>query len=665
MKSLLSPTLFKKIFMIGMGCLLISLWTVTVINIRTFKQGYLESYELNAKAIASRSEEIILSAMDWEGDFKEVANQTTPNLSRLLLHREFKDLLNQLGIIDTFGRILAHANPELIGNALPQKVVHQLSNKINPVTIKRNNSYDIFVPIVHNKKLYGFTVVGFAPWVIDNKIQDAIRHSVIITLVSVILAGISFAFSIAIFITHPLKNIVGKIRYITRSGDFFTQIETKSINETRNLIQITDKDVKSGKGEPDKKEKIRSKDEIGILTQSFNEMVLSIRQTITERKRAEAEVLKASQLNEKIINESPIGLSIYDHTGQCIAANTAIAEMVAAAPEQVLAQNYNHIDSWKKSGLLDVANKSIRLQRKERHDFGVVTTFGKHAFYDCLFVPFKLRGEQHLLLMVDDVSERKQAEAELDRYRSTLEEMVIERTRDLQDVQAELLRKNRLATLGQLTATVSHELRNPLGSMRPSLYIIRKRMSDKDPRLTQALERIDRNITRCDHIIDELLDFTRIQELELLPSVLDEWLGEILNELAVPKGITVVRELGLFSLEMMLDYNRLRRAVINVYDNACQAMLEETKSGNGKALTLTVATRQKDDRIEIEFADTGPGIAPDVLERIFEPLFSTKNFGVGLGLPTVKQIMEQHGGGIHVTSQEGGGTQVLLWLPRI
>ncbi len=233
----------------------------------------------------------------------------------------------------------------------------------------------------------------------------------------------------------------------------------------------------------------------------------------------------------------------------------------------------------------------------------------------------------------------------------------------LRSTQDELVRKNRLAILGQLTATVSHELRNPLGAMRPSLYIVRKLMSNEDSRLTQAVERIDRSITRCDHIIDELLDFTRIQNLEPRPTAIDDWLGGVLNELTVPQGISVVRKPGLPGLETMLDPDRLRRAVINVYDNACQVMLEDTAAGNSKALTLTVATRQQDGRIEIAFADTGPGIAADVLARIFEPLFSTKSFGVGLGLPTIKQIMEQHGGGIEVDSEVGHGTCMMLWLP--
>ncbi|MGR3302464.1 MAG: PAS domain S-box protein, partial [Candidatus Scalindua sp.] len=149
---------------------------------------------------------------------------------------------------------------------------------------------------------------------------------------------------------------------------------------------------------------------------------------VVERKQAEEALCEASELNERIISESPIGLAIYDQTGQCIEANTSIAEMINATQEQVLAQNYNNIESWKKSGLLDAANKSIRLQEKKRHEFDIETTFGEHGFYDCLFVPFMLRGEQHLLFMIDDITERKQAEEMLlksdERYRSLINDVL-------------------------------------------------------------------------------------------------------------------------------------------------------------------------------------------------------------------------------------------------
>ena len=138
----------------------------------------------------------------------------------------------------------------------------------------------------------------------------------------------------------------------------------------------------------------------------------------------------------------------------------------------------------------------------------------------------------------------------------------------------------------------------------------------------------------------------------------------MLGELAPPAGITLFKELGASGLEPAFDTERLRRAVINVFDNACQAMVDgpEDEPGPGEP-ALIVRTGSSNGRVEMRFIDTGPGMPPEILEKVFEPLFSTKGFGVGLGMPTVKQIMEQHGGGIDITSQLGHGTEVLLWLP--
>ena len=265
---------------------------------------------------------------------------------------------------------------------------------------------------------------------------------------------------------------------------------------------------------------------------------------------------------------------------------------------------------------------------------------------------------------IQDITEIVIAEAELVKYREHLEELVEDRTKELQTAQNELVRKGRLATLGQLTATVSHELRNPLGAMRPPLYILNKYKNSNDDRFINALNVVDRNIDRCDSIIDELLDFTRITDLERKTTCIDEWLESIINDQIIPKDIQLEKEFSLKDADLFIDSNVLRRAVINVIDNACHAMMDDNqKVKDKKNSRLKFKTQTNNDRIEIVISDTGDGISKDVLKMIFEPLFSTKGFGVGLGMPTVKQIMEQHGGGVVVDSEEGKGTMVSLWLP--
>lgn len=153
------------------------------------------------------------------------------------------------------------------------------------------------------------------------------------------------------------------------------------------------------------------------------------------------------------------------------------------------------------------------------------------------------------------------------------------RTEELRTTQDGLVRKEHLATLGQLIATVSHELRNPLGAMRPSLYIISKKCDPKDKRVQDAIARVDRNTDRCDRIIGELLDFTRITRLNRQLTRIDDWLEEIIEEQFISPDIRLEKDLTLKDESISIDPGRLRRAVIYVIENACQAMLENHVPG--------------------------------------------------------------------------------------
>jgi signal transduction histidine kinase len=242
-----------------------------------------------------------------------------------------------------------------------------------------------------------------------------------------------------------------------------------------------------------------------------------------------------------------------------------------------------------------------------------------------------------------------------------LAQRVEERTAELRTAQHSLVRKERLSALGQLTATVAHELRNPLSAIRNTIFVIKDGITKNGLNLDRPITRVERNIARCDRIISDLLDYTRVRELQCISVEADHWFRDVLSEQHPPEGVELVTKLAAPGVHIDCDAERLRRVVINIVENAGQAMAE--LGDNAAARRITVSTAASGDRFEFVIEDTGPGIPADVLPKIFEPLFSTKSFGTGLGLPMVKQIVEQHGGTIDVSSEVGKGTRVVVRLP--
>ncbi len=199
-----------------------------------------------------------------------------------------------------------------------------------------------------------------------------------------------------------------------------------------------------------------------------------------------------------------------------------------------------------------------------------------------------------------------------------------------QHMAEELLRKERLSALGQLTATVAHELRNPLSAIRNTFYVMKEAAKRKETNFDRQLERMERGIGRCDRIISDLLDYSRLRALNLSPVVFDQWIDDVLSDQQLPVGIALIKQLGAPGEAIGIDVDRMRQVVNNLVENAAQAM--QGMDSAQQQCRIVVSTAMAADAVEFTVADTGPGIQADILPKIFEPLFSTKSFGTGLGL---------------------------------
>lgn len=228
----------------------------------------------------------------------------------------------------------------------------------------------------------------------------------------------------------------------------------------------------------------------------------------------------------------------------------------------------------------------------------------------------------------------------------------------LNETREELTRSERLAAIGQLTATVSHELRNPLGALpRPRWRCC----SERHPRRRARTENwtASGNVRRCVRIIRIMLEFSRRPDVSIVPLALDAWITEQASDLRALSGVELALDLDCDRI-IEADGERLRQVLVNLVQNAMQAVLE--RPAGAPPSRVAIATAAEGERAHA-VTDNGVGMDDEVRRRLFEPLFSTKPFGLGLGLALVKRITERHGGNVSISSEPGRGTRVDITLP--
>jgi len=235
------------------------------------------------------------------------------------------------------------------------------------------------------------------------------------------------------------------------------------------------------------------------------------------------------------------------------------------------------------------------------------------------------------------------------------QEALADRTRALEAAQEELVRKERLAMLGQLAGGVSHELRNPLGVIKNSAYYLRMLLPD-DERMQKHLAIVEREVATATRIVTDLLDFARVTPPTRIATDLSALARETLERVSLPQEVTVSLDLADDLPSLMLDPEQVGLVLGNLIRNAAQAMPEGG--------TLTLGTAAAGGGAAVAVADTGVGIAPEHLEKIFEPLFTTKARGIGLGLAVARGLVEANGGKIAVQSAPGRGSRFIVHFGR-
>lgn len=229
-------------------------------------------------------------------------------------------------------------------------------------------------------------------------------------------------------------------------------------------------------------------------------------------------------------------------------------------------------------------------------------------------------------------------------------------TEKLDDVQEKLIRAERLAAVGELASSVGHELRNPLNVIRNCAYLLGMHLTEKgDEEALKSLQVLDKQIDIANRIVTDLMDFTRLQPPSRQRIDLSSLVNESLVSASVPEEIKVKSSLNAIRLSVHVDAEQIGRVFTNIICNACQAM-------NGRG-DLDISAVIEEPYVWVSFRDSGCGINEENMAKIFEPLFTTKPKGFGLGLAISKRLVEQNEGEIIVDNQVDHGAIFRVKLP--
>ncbi|MCK4224355.1 MAG: PAS domain S-box protein [candidate division Zixibacteria bacterium] len=390
------------------------------------------------------------------------------------------------------------------------------------------------------------------------------------------------------------------------------------------------------------------------LEEKFEDLNLKLEKTNRELRQSLAEKDKISNYLNNILESLTSGVVAINLKGEITLFNRAAEEILGYKTDEVLGRKYGEImgKEVKEKMTLSFTLKSKRLHINEEKE--VLAKGGKKiplGFSTSLLTD----GDNHILGAVEvffDLSKLKELEEEVTRVRT-------------------------LAALGEMAATVAHEVKNPLGGIRGFADLLDRDLEEGDPR-KKSVEKIMEGIETLDKIVLGLLNYTKPIKLDLHQVEFISFMDEVIKFFEIDlerekKKIDIVRKYPERTLLCRIDPEQFRQVILNLLHNATQAMphggrimvqVNEEREGRGTPQnSLRIHPEAK--KIVLKISDTGTGMSKATLDKLFTPFFTTKEHGTGLGLSTVKRIVEAHRGDIRVESEIGKGTTVFVSLPLV
>lgn len=358
-----------------------------------------------------------------------------------------------------------------------------------------------------------------------------------------------------------------------------------------------------------------------------------------ERKRAHAALQRSEERYRTLFEGIPVGLYRTAPGGEIVDANPALVQMLG----------YPSVADLRGTEAIELYESEETRQRWQQ---AMVSERIVHSFEaqwrrhngDVIWVRESARTVRdqagkvlHYEGSVEDITERKEAQAAL------------------KEAEEQLIRREKLAMLGKLAGGVAHELRNPLGAISNAVYYLRMILEGSDEITDDYLDILLQEVENAEKIISDLLDFARIKSPSKRVLAINEIVDQVLEKKEIPDGIEVVVRIPTELPRVCVDPQQIEHVASNLITNAHQAM---PRGGR-----LIISAEREEGNVVLSIQDTGHGIPAHTMERLFEPLFTTKAKGIGLGLAISKHLLEGNDGTIKVESEEGVGSTFSLSLP--